>query len=140
MSLCETLQVLEGYDLAALGFHSAAEIHVLVEALRRVCVDRNNELGDPDFIANPVAQLLAPAYAAAIRAGIDPERATPSSTLVEAARLGFTGVELKDRSPRGWGRKARGDIRLKGSGPRRALARPPRPRKRVLTPPVPPGW
>jgi gamma-glutamyltranspeptidase/glutathione hydrolase len=81
VSLCETLQVLEGYDLSAMGFHSAAEIHVLVEALRRVYVDRNNKLGDPDFVANPVSQLLAPAYAAAIRAGIDPERATPSSSL-----------------------------------------------------------
>ena len=85
VSLCETLQVLEGYDLGAMGFHSAAEIHVLVEALRRVYVDRNNKLGDPDFISNPVAQLLAPAYAAANRAQIDPERATPSSTLGPAA-------------------------------------------------------
>ena len=85
VSLCETLQVLQGYDLATMGFHSAAEIHVLVEALRRVYVDRNNKLGDPDFISNPVAQLLDPAYAAAIRTQIEPVRATPSSTLGPAA-------------------------------------------------------
>ncbi len=85
VSLCETLQVLQGYDLGAMGFHSAAEIHVMVEALRRVYVDRNNKLGDPDFVDNPVTQLLSPSYAAAIRAQIDPQRATASSTLGPAA-------------------------------------------------------
>ena len=85
VAVCEALQVLAGYDLTSMGFHSAAEVHVLAETLRRVYVDRNNKLGDPDFISNPVAQLLTPAYAAALRASIDPERATPSSTLGPAA-------------------------------------------------------
>jgi gamma-glutamyltranspeptidase/glutathione hydrolase len=85
VALCQALTILQGYDLAAMGFHSAAEVHVLTEALRRVYVDRNNKLGDPDFVANPVAQLLDPAYAARLRAGIDPERATPSTTLGPAA-------------------------------------------------------
>ncbi|WP_293900976.1 gamma-glutamyltransferase [Phenylobacterium sp.] len=81
VAICETLNILQGYDLAAMGFHSAAEVHVMTEALRRVYVDRNNKLGDPDFVSNPVAQLTDPAYAAKLRAQIDPERATPSSTL-----------------------------------------------------------
>ena len=81
VSICEALNILQGYDLKAMGFHSAAEVHVLVEALRRVYVDRNNKLGDPDFIKNPVAALLDPAYAETLRQGIDPERPTPSSTL-----------------------------------------------------------
>jgi gamma-glutamyltranspeptidase/glutathione hydrolase len=85
VTLCETLNVLQGYDLAAMGYHSAAEVHVLVEALRRTYVDRNNTLGDPDFVTNPIAHLLDPAYAAALRASIDPERATPSSKLGPAA-------------------------------------------------------
>jgi gamma-glutamyltranspeptidase/glutathione hydrolase len=85
VSLCQALTILQGYDLAAMGFHSAAEVHVLVEALRRVYVDRNNKLGDPDFVTNPVAQLLDPAYAARLRASIDPERATSSATLGPAA-------------------------------------------------------
>ena len=72
VSICETLNILSGYDLRAMGFHSAAEVHVLVEALRRVYVDRNNKLGDPDFIANPIAELLDPAYAAKLRGTIDP--------------------------------------------------------------------
>ncbi len=85
VSICETLNILSGYDLTAMGFHSAAEVHVLVEALRRVYVDRNTRLGDPDFIANPVAGLLDPSYAARLRSTIDPERATPSSSLGPAA-------------------------------------------------------
>ncbi len=40
--------------------------------------DRNTYLGDPDFVRNPVAQLLAPEYAATLRAKINPDRATPS--------------------------------------------------------------
>jgi gamma-glutamyltranspeptidase/glutathione hydrolase len=79
--LCEMLGILGGYDLGAMGFHSAAEVHVLVEAMRHAYRDRNNRLGDPDFVDNPVAHLLDPAYHAAIREGIEPERATPSSSL-----------------------------------------------------------
>ncbi|MDR3538925.1 MAG: gamma-glutamyltransferase [Acetobacteraceae bacterium] len=79
-TLCEALGVLQGYDLAALGFHSAASIHVITEALRHAFLDRNTLLGDPEFVANPLQRLLSPAYAAQIRAAIGP-RATPSSDL-----------------------------------------------------------
>ena len=79
--ICEILNILEGYDLRGMGFHSAAEVHVLVEAMRHAFLDRNIQLGDPDFIQNPVARLLDKGYAAAIRASIDKERATPSAAL-----------------------------------------------------------
>jgi gamma-glutamyltranspeptidase/glutathione hydrolase len=85
VAICETLNILSGYDVSAMGFHSADEVHVLVEALRRVYVDRNNKLGDPDFIANPLAELLDPAYAARLRSSIDPVRATPSASLGPAS-------------------------------------------------------
>jgi len=85
VSICEALNVLSGYDLTAMGFHSADQIHVLAETLRRVYVDRNNKLGDPAFVNNPVSELLDPAYAAKLRASIDPVKATPSSTLRPAA-------------------------------------------------------
>ncbi|HZS82234.1 MAG TPA: gamma-glutamyltransferase [Stellaceae bacterium] len=80
-TLCEILGVLEPYDLGALGFHSAAGVHLMVEAMRHAYFDRNSALGDPDFVANPVARLLSPAHAAAIRAAIEEARATPSSEL-----------------------------------------------------------
>ena len=79
--LCEILEILQGYDLTKMGFHSADEVHYLVEAMRRAFVDRNDKLGDPDFVKNPVAELLSQEHAEKLRAGIDAQRATPSSAL-----------------------------------------------------------
>lgn len=79
--LCEILNIVEGYDLRGMGFHSAAEVHVLVEAMRHAFLDRNSQLGDPAFVQNPIAQLLDKGYASDIRSHIDPERATPSAEL-----------------------------------------------------------
>lgn len=62
----------------AWGWHSLRSIHYVTEAERLAFADRNVYLGDPDFVQNPVAQLLAPAYAAKLRAEIQPDRATPS--------------------------------------------------------------
>src|SRR5207244_1401211 len=41
--------------------------------------DRAERLGDPDFVAVPVDELTSKAYAARLRAGIDPQVATPSA-------------------------------------------------------------
>ncbi len=79
-TLCEVLGVLQGYDLTGLGFHSAASIHVITEALRHAFLDRNTLLGDPAFVDNPLQRLLSPQYAAQLRAAIGP-RATPSAEL-----------------------------------------------------------
>ena len=49
--------------------------------MRHAFVDRNSQLGDPDFVQNPIGRLLDPSYAAAIRQTIDPVRATPSAAL-----------------------------------------------------------
>jgi gamma-glutamyltranspeptidase/glutathione hydrolase len=77
-TLCEILNILQGYDMAALGFHSAQSVHLMVEAMRHAYLDRNTYLADPAFVANPLDWLLSPAHAAAIRAIIT-DRATPSS-------------------------------------------------------------
>jgi gamma-glutamyltranspeptidase/glutathione hydrolase len=78
-TICEILQVLQGYPMAKWGYGSVKATHYLVEAERRAFADRNTDLGDPDFIRNPVAELISPARAAAIRAQIQPDKATPSS-------------------------------------------------------------
>jgi len=80
-TICEILNVLQGYPMSFFGFHSAESVHYLVEAMRHAYVDRNTQLGDPDFVHNPLSKLLSPQHAAAIRAQIDPYRATPSSEL-----------------------------------------------------------
>jgi gamma-glutamyltranspeptidase / glutathione hydrolase len=81
VTLCEILNILEGYDLKALGFHSAAAIHVMVEAMRHAYLDRNTYLGDPAFVQNPLDRLLSKDYAAAIRAQIAPDKAGVSKEL-----------------------------------------------------------
>ncbi len=75
VTLCEMLNIIEGYSLKDLGYHSAQAVHFQIEAMRHAYVDRNNTLGDPDFVSNPIGRLLDKAYAAKIRAVIDPQRA-----------------------------------------------------------------
>ncbi len=77
-ALCEILGVLAGYDIGALGFHSARSVHVMTEAMRHAYVDRNNFLGDPAFVTNPLERLLSRDHIDSIRAGIG-DRATPST-------------------------------------------------------------
>lgn len=84
ITLCEILNILEGYDLHAAGFHTPREAHLLIEAMRRAYRDRNQRLGDPDFVDNPVVHLTSKAYAATLRAGIADEAATPSAALPPA--------------------------------------------------------
>ncbi len=79
--LCEMLNILEGYPLRALGFHSAQAVHYQIEAMRHAYRDRNTLLADPDFAANPIARLLDKQYAAGIRAAIDPAHAGSAAAL-----------------------------------------------------------
>jgi gamma-glutamyltranspeptidase/glutathione hydrolase len=79
--LCETFNILEGYPVTELGFHSAAGTHLLTEALRRAYHDRNLNLGDPSFVTVDSAHFVDKGYAAVLRQGIDANRATPSSSL-----------------------------------------------------------
>ena len=79
--LCETLGILEGYPIGALGFHSAQGVHYTAEALRRAFHDRNLNLGDPDFVKTDVSRFTSPAYAAQLRAAISSDHATPSASL-----------------------------------------------------------
>jgi gamma-glutamyltranspeptidase/glutathione hydrolase len=79
--IVEILNILEGYDIAASGPGSAGTIHLMAEAMKRAYADRSEYLGDSDFVDVPVAGLTSKAYAAALRAGIDRGRATPSQTI-----------------------------------------------------------
>jgi gamma-glutamyltranspeptidase/glutathione hydrolase len=79
--LCETFNILEGYPIGELGFQSAAGTHLLTEALRRAYHDRNLNLGDPSFVTVDTTHFIDKAYAAQLRQGIDPNKATPSASL-----------------------------------------------------------
>ena len=79
--LLEMLNILEGFPMPDIGQGSAASLHVLIEAMKRAYADRARYLGDPAFVSAPVATLISKDYAAKQRAGIDPDRATPSAEL-----------------------------------------------------------
>jgi gamma-glutamyltranspeptidase/glutathione hydrolase len=86
--LVETLNILEGFALRDLAQGSAPSLHLLIEAMKRGYADRARYLGDPDFVAAPVTRLLSKDYAANLRAGIDPARATTAADAVPAPREG----------------------------------------------------
>lgn len=75
--LIQLLNILEGYDVAALGYGTADGIHLIAEALKIAFADRAAATGDPAFVDVPVARLLAKEYAAARRDTIDLARARP---------------------------------------------------------------
>ncbi len=79
VALAQTLQILDGYDWAALA--EIDRLHLRIEAMRRAYRDRAIHLGDPDFVEVPVGLLTSPAYAAGLRAGIHTGKATPSAML-----------------------------------------------------------
>lgn len=73
--LVQMLNVLSGYDLAGLGFHSPTHLHLLAETMRLAFADRSRYMADADFVPVPVEQLTDPAYAARLRGAIDLARA-----------------------------------------------------------------
>ena len=79
--ICEILNILEGYPLKDLGYHSAQAVHYQIEAMRHAYVDRNSYLGDPDFVKNPLDRLLSKDYATKIRAVIAPDKAGVSQDI-----------------------------------------------------------
>jgi len=76
--LFELLNIVEGYNLSALGYHSSKSVHVMTEAMKRVYADRAEYLGDPSFGEIPVERLISKEYAAQRRAEIDTGAATSS--------------------------------------------------------------
>ncbi len=70
--LVEMLNILEGFDLKAMGHNSAAYLHVLTETMRRAYADRANYLGDPDFNEDmPLDRLTSKEHAELLRKSID---------------------------------------------------------------------
>ena len=78
IALIQLLNAVEPVDLGALGFHTAASMHRMAEAERRVYADRAHWLGDPDFVEMPAEGLLSKGYARSRMASFNPHRTTPS--------------------------------------------------------------
>jgi gamma-glutamyltranspeptidase/glutathione hydrolase len=80
VTLLQCVNILEGYDVKAMGFGSSRYVHHVVEALRRAFADRVRWLGDPAFVKGmPVDRLVSKEYAEALRKTIRGDRASVSS-------------------------------------------------------------
>ena len=71
----QQLNIIENYDLAKMGYHSADALHVMIEATKLAGADRRGVGGDPDFVEMPIRGLLSKKYAAERQALIDMDRA-----------------------------------------------------------------
>jgi gamma-glutamyltranspeptidase/glutathione hydrolase len=75
--LPQTLNLLSGFDLKAMGHNSVAYIHHVTEALKLTFADRHRYIGDPQFVKVPLDVLLSQEYAAARRRLVRPDEAWP---------------------------------------------------------------
>ena len=91
--IVQMLNILEGYDLQAMGHNSAAYVHHLTESMKLAYADRSLYLADPDFVDVPVTQLVDKAYAEQQRQRIDSNVATPSVDIAPGQLLGSESTE-----------------------------------------------
>jgi gamma-glutamyltranspeptidase / glutathione hydrolase len=91
--ILQILNVLEGYDLQAMGHNSADYLHHLTESMKLAYADRSLYLADPDFVDVPVAQLIDKDYAKRQRARIDSKQATPAAEIAPGRPFGSESTE-----------------------------------------------
>lgn len=75
------LNLLQGADVRALGHGTASYLHLVAEAIKLACADREGFFGDPNLVEVPIAGLLSQEYADERRRLIDPARACPQLPL-----------------------------------------------------------
>jgi gamma-glutamyltranspeptidase/glutathione hydrolase len=80
IAVLEQLNMLEAYDLKALGHNSPEYLHLIGEVMRLAIADRNRYVGDPDFVKVPVEKLLSKSYAAERRKLIHLDSTIPVAT------------------------------------------------------------
>lgn len=71
----QILNILEGFDLKAMGRNSAETLHAMIEAKKIAWADRAKYYADPEFAKIPLTQLVSKQYAAERRKLIDPKHA-----------------------------------------------------------------
>jgi gamma-glutamyltranspeptidase / glutathione hydrolase len=77
--MIEAMNLLEGYDLKAMGHNSPQYLHTVVEAVKLAFADRDQYYGDPKFSKIPEETLLSKEYANERRKLIDPKQASIES-------------------------------------------------------------
>lgn len=77
----QILNMLEPYDLGALGWGNSETVHLMIEAERRAYADRAEHLGDSDYYAVPMQMLTDKQYAKKRFEDFNPKQATPSEKI-----------------------------------------------------------
>jgi gamma-glutamyltranspeptidase/glutathione hydrolase len=77
----EMLNILEGFDLKAMGHNSVEYLHTLIEAKKLAFADRAVFIADPNHAKVPTGRLISKAYAGERRAMIDPGKAGEDVTV-----------------------------------------------------------
>jgi gamma-glutamyltranspeptidase/glutathione hydrolase len=90
LATLQMLNILENFDLRAMGFQSAESIHTQAEAKRLVYEDRARHYADPDFSNIPIERLNSKAYAAERAKLIRPDRLRAAGRRDEAPNHGDT--------------------------------------------------
>jgi len=91
--LIEMLNILEGYDFKKMDWASSDRYHLMTEAMRRAFADRAEYMGDTDYVKVPIAGLVDKKYAAQLRNGINPLRASSSEQVKAGKPLGYESEE-----------------------------------------------
>ncbi len=79
--IIQILNILEAYDIKAMGHNTATSIHVMSEAMKLAYADRSEYLGDPDFVNVPVKGLINKEYAKSLREKISLYKVTPAEEI-----------------------------------------------------------
>lgn len=87
--LVQMLNILEQVPLADYGYGSAASMHWMTEAMKRAYADRSLHLGDPDFVAVPVKELISKGYARKLYSEIKETNATPANEVAPAQNFDY---------------------------------------------------
>jgi gamma-glutamyltranspeptidase/glutathione hydrolase len=93
VGILQMLGMLDGTGYEKTGAGSATTYHYLAEVMRRFYADRNEYLGDPDYVKNPIAALLDRAYIRKRRDSIDPSQATASDQVGAGLPAGKESTE-----------------------------------------------
>ena len=89
----QMLNILERFDVTAMGSESADNVHLLAEAARLAYADRSRHLGDPGYYEVPVEWLTSKVYGKRLAATIDMQQARPSSEVLPGAAPAYESAD-----------------------------------------------
>jgi gamma-glutamyltranspeptidase/glutathione hydrolase len=98
-TIAQTLNILENFDLGAMGHNSAQHLHTFIEAARHAFADRYYYIGDPDFVPSPFKGLLSKEYARELAKQVEPGRAKLEATTTDEPWVTYRYDSIHDPWP-----------------------------------------